>query len=222
MYNVHHDMVRRCTNPKRKDYKHYGGRGIKVCSRWLDNFPQGLVNFIEDMYPSFTEGLELDREDVNGDYKMSNCRWATRSIQVRNIRRNSILVDGVLTPMADLADHAGISPELFSERLREGFDVHTALNKKDKPRKYGLLVKGNYLTVKELFINPNALASICSREKVKNKDILATIYPQHDVYGYNKHTGWLRLQTEPVNLGGNVLTLTELGKHIKGVDHNEQ
>ena len=82
LYNTWHDMIRRCTNPKRKDYINYGGRGIKVCDRWLD-----INNFINDMYPSYKEGLTLDRINVNGNYEPNNCRWATQTIQSRNTRK---------------------------------------------------------------------------------------------------------------------------------------
>lgn len=75
-------MINRCNNPKNKDYKYYGGRGITVCNRWLN-----IENFIEDMYQSHQEGLSLDRINVNGNYEKDNCRWATKEIQARNTRR---------------------------------------------------------------------------------------------------------------------------------------
>ena len=74
-------MVARCNNKNDKDYINYGGRDISVCNRWLD-----VKNFIADMYPTFEEGLTLDRIDVNGNYEPSNCRWATKTVQARNTR----------------------------------------------------------------------------------------------------------------------------------------
>ena len=75
-------MIIRCNNPKSKDYKHYGERGIKVCDEWLD-----INNFINDMFPSFIEGLTLDRENHLGNYEKSNCRWVNRITQAENTRK---------------------------------------------------------------------------------------------------------------------------------------
>lgn len=81
LYSTWKGMLSRTLNPKYKYYKDYGGRGIKVCDRWLD-----VKNFIEDMYPTFTDGLEIDRINNDGNYEPSNCRWATKSVQARNTR----------------------------------------------------------------------------------------------------------------------------------------
>lgn len=79
LYNTWSNMIRRCNNIKDERYKDYGARGITVCERWLN-----IENFIEDMYPSYQDGLSIDRENVNGNYEPSNCRWTTDNIQARN------------------------------------------------------------------------------------------------------------------------------------------
>ena len=81
LYGTWRMMKARCYNSNTEKYIDYGGRGIQVCERWLD-----IKKFIEDMYPSFQEGLTLDRIDVNGDYELDNCRWTTKDIQARNTR----------------------------------------------------------------------------------------------------------------------------------------
>ena len=81
IYGVWVGMKRRCENKKHKAFKYYGSIGIKVCDSW-----NSVENFIEDMYPSFKEGLTLDRKDNNKGYSKNNCRWATRKVQTRNTR----------------------------------------------------------------------------------------------------------------------------------------
>ena len=89
LYPVWHAMKQRCTNPNHNRYKNYGGRGITVCEEWLD-----VKNFIEDMYPSYMEGLSLDRIDNDKGYSPDNCRWTTGEIQNTNQRVKSTNTSG--------------------------------------------------------------------------------------------------------------------------------
>lgn len=81
IYKVWYSMLSRCTNKNHKYFKDYGGRGITICDRW-----NSFIDFIEDMYPSYQEGLSIDRINPNGNYEKDNCRWATKIIQARNTR----------------------------------------------------------------------------------------------------------------------------------------
>jgi hypothetical protein len=81
-YNSWIGMKDRCHNPNRSDYKDYGGRGIRVCKKWLNSFE----NFFADMGPRPSAKHSIDRIRVNGDYEPSNCRWATKMEQVQNQR----------------------------------------------------------------------------------------------------------------------------------------
>lgn len=71
-------MRERCTNPKNKYFKNYGGRGITVCDRW-----HIFEHFLADMGER-PPGLTLDRKDNDGNYEPGNCRWATPSEQNKN------------------------------------------------------------------------------------------------------------------------------------------
>lgn len=79
-------MHERCLVTKCKDYKNYGGRGITICKRWLNSFE----NFYEDMGEK-PEGLTIERIDNDSNYKLSNCKWATRKEQNMN-KRNTLTV----------------------------------------------------------------------------------------------------------------------------------
>lgn len=75
-------MKDRSLNVNHVSYRHYGGRGITICNRWINSF----ANFYSDMGDKPTIKHTLDRINVNGNYEPSNCRWATRSQQMRNRR----------------------------------------------------------------------------------------------------------------------------------------
>lgn len=80
-YRTRTSMLTRCYNPKNKDFKDYGGRGITVCDEWRNSFKA----FLDDMGKR-PPGKTLDRIDVNKGYYKENCRWATTSVQQINKR----------------------------------------------------------------------------------------------------------------------------------------
>ena len=81
LYHVYNDMLGRCRRPTHHGYANYGGRGIYVCQRWIDDF----WNFVDDMGPR-PPGLSIDRVNNDGPYSPDNCRWATAKQQRANRR----------------------------------------------------------------------------------------------------------------------------------------
>lgn len=119
-------MKQRCTNEAHKSYHNYGGRGIKVCQEWIDSFEA----FLKDMGER-PEGMTLERVDTDGNYCPENCVWATRKQQANNRRSNHDLVHGGITKtVKQWSEEKGISDKAILYRLKAGWSVEDAINKK--------------------------------------------------------------------------------------------
>ncbi len=106
-------MKARCYNSNTRQYLDYGGRGISVCDKW-----QRLKGFLEDMQPTYSEGLSLDRIDNNGNYCKENCRWATRREQGNNTRRNVFhKFDGKEMTLSQWAEELKINRSTIAQRF---------------------------------------------------------------------------------------------------------
>lgn len=122
-------MIHRCTNKANKQFRHYGGRGISVCQRWLGSFE----NFLEDMGRRPSPLHTIDRyPDNNGNYEPGNCRWATMKEQGRNRRSNRLIViNGQEKTISEWAESSGIPWSTIYNRINRGWKLSRLL---EKPR----------------------------------------------------------------------------------------
>lgn len=119
-YAIWNMMIQRCTNPNVKGFRHYGGRGIEVCERWLS-----FANFYDDMGQRPPK-MTIDRIDNDGNYEPGNCRWATRAEQARNMRRNiNVTYQGQKMCLMDAAGLANVDARLAFARHKRGWPDET-------------------------------------------------------------------------------------------------
>lgn len=124
-YRVWINMKSRCMNRNTPDWYLYGGRGIKICKRWMN-----FENFLSDMGKCPTK-YSLDRIDTNGDYTPSNCRWATSKMQSRNTRYQHIVtIKGKSMPLVEAVENCGllILYNTALQRIKRGWSVNEALS----------------------------------------------------------------------------------------------
>jgi hypothetical protein len=123
-YQAWASMINRCYNDRSPWFKHYGGRGIEVCDRWLYT----PVWFIKDMGDAPSKSHSLERIDNDGPYSPENCVWALPKDQGRNRRTNKVIsFCGTKATAVEWAEFIGISPAAFHSRLRRGMPPVLAL-----------------------------------------------------------------------------------------------
>ena len=124
IYTIWQSMIQRCTNPNHKAYYNYGGRGIKVCKKWLE-----FKNFLTDMDEHPGKGYSIDRIDNDDNYCKSNCRWVTRKEQMRNTRRNRLITHKKKTQcLIEWAEETKIPyPTLWQRIFKLGWSIEKAL-----------------------------------------------------------------------------------------------
>lgn len=115
----------RCLNPHNTRFHDYGGRGIKICDRWLS-----FDSFYEDMGNIPSHKHSIERVDNDGDYKPENCRWATNEEQANN-RRTSRLIEfnGRTLSISQWAIHIGVHRATIQSRIDRGWSIENILSK---------------------------------------------------------------------------------------------
>lgn len=124
-YRIWFHMRRRCEKESARDWADYGGRGIKVCERWQD-----FSNFLDDVGLAPSPIHSIEREDNNGNYEPTNCRWATPQEQGQNRRTTKLITyNGRTQTMAAWARELGCHRGLLWTRIKRGWTDEDVVGK---------------------------------------------------------------------------------------------
>ena len=132
LYRVYRGMISRCYKKYDKFYNDYGGRGIIICDEWLGS--NGFLCFYNwAMENGYSEGLSIERKNVNGNYCPENCCWITMKEQQRN-KRNNVLVkyNGEELLLSDVAKKTGLTENAIKYRIKNDIDIHSPKHNWDK------------------------------------------------------------------------------------------
>ncbi len=137
-YRIWCDIKKRCTNPRCKSWKDYGGRGITMCARWLRSF----VAFLNDMGPRPSPKHTIERLNNNLGYSPSNCVWILKSEQMRNMSTNyRITFEGRTQCLAAWAEELRVPAGRIWNRLYNLHwsvdDAFTLPNHAKNPARFG-------------------------------------------------------------------------------------
>ena len=127
IYAVYCTMKARCLNKNDLRYKFYGGKGVKVCDEWLHDF-QAFYDWA--MVNGYSDGLTIDRIDVNGNYEPSNCRWVNSTTQANN-KTNNVFIEykGEKKTIAEWAKELGLTYTALYQRIMvHKWDIERAFN----------------------------------------------------------------------------------------------
>lgn len=126
-YKIYRSMITRCYYESHKSYHRYGGRGIRVCDRWLGE--DGFINFFQDMGFRPSNDYTLERIDNDGNYEPGNVKWGTKDEQISNKSSNRLLTLGGKTQtVAQWCIETGITRSSLIGRLDQlGWSVERAL-----------------------------------------------------------------------------------------------
>lgn len=123
-------IIQRCHNPKHKQFKDYGGRGIAICDAWRGDFSAFFAHV--GARPSAKHSL--DRKDNSKGYEPGNVRWATQVEQTNNTRQNRIVeIDGIRCTLAEAIRLKGQRSNVVRQRIAIGWSVERALNQPITP-----------------------------------------------------------------------------------------
>ena len=176
-------MIQRCTNPNRDDYKHYGGRGIKVCAYWLE-----FKNFLADMGPR-PPGTSLERKNNDMGYEPGNCLWADRVTQARNSRQVVwVELDGQHKRLVEWCAELGVSINTVRDRVKY-HDMGYAEALTAAPQKRGY--HGRFVPREDVFTleaQEEAMSKMPTKDRPLEKNVkikIRKLLTEHEWFWWN-------------------------------------
>lgn len=125
LYEIWKNMKRRCYKETNSRYENYGGRGIIICDEWKDNF---IPFYNWAMANGYNDNLTIDRENVDGNYEPSNCRWATWQEQSYNTTRTHHLTfNGKTQCISEWAKELDLTCSAIQHRLQRKWNLNKIL-----------------------------------------------------------------------------------------------
>jgi len=124
LYRIWVNMKTRCFNPNATHFEHYGGKGIEVCSEWLDF----KVFYDWSIQNGYSDDLTIDRINPSGNYEPSNCRWVSYTEQ--NLNKECVPkyeYQGITFHQSETFSLFGIKRTTFQSRIKRGLSVEDAL-----------------------------------------------------------------------------------------------
>ena len=138
LYRVLQDMKSRCYNPKNRNFKNYGGKGIKICEQWLNNYLEFEKWAFANGYDENAERgkCTIDRIDNKKDYCPENCRWVDMKTQHRNKVQNVyVTANGETLTLMDWSKKLGVRFGFLQQRKARGWSDNDIINVPNKKRK---------------------------------------------------------------------------------------
>lgn len=125
IYRIYLGMKKRCYNKNYFQFQYYGGKGIRICDEWLNNFKSFYDWSIANNY---NDTLTIDRINSNGNYCPENCRWVDKYVQANNKKTNKLITYNNEThTMTEWSKITGLTYSTIQHRLDRNWDIEKAL-----------------------------------------------------------------------------------------------
>jgi len=140
LYKIWTGMKQRCYNKNNKSYLNYGGRGIKVCDEWKNDFKK-FYDWAMDN--GWKEGLHINRIDNDGDYQSNNCNCISPKENSNNKRTNRYIeYNNEKFTIMQLAEKLDINPQLLYKSNCNLSDISNLLEMKNFLRDLNMKFRG--------------------------------------------------------------------------------